>query len=641
MKFNFSIDPDGELDGNDASQEHFTGHRLSSVARELGQNTNDARSDKAKENDQPAVISFKKISVDAKDIPDLIGLKEKLNGSLDYAKNHLENEDLTSFYTKALSTAELKRIPVLRVSDWNTRGLEGPFEGTTPVVAFAKGKGISKKSSKSSGGSRGIGKNAIFTISDLRTLFFSTCSLNKKSNKQEILSQGKAVLISDIHNEEIRKGTGYWGRKGAKAVSGEKSLPGWLKRSGHIPDIADIRGLSLFAIGFNQGPKWHFKLAASALSTFFSAIQQGFLEFQIKDGNHQLTINKASYFQFFENKSILNELDDDEKVSFNKAKCYAGILRDADAGKPNIIVEHFQNSKMGKFRLCILVKDDLPRRVALIRTGMLITESMPYLQRFSGKDFAAVLQARTEKGMEFLRSLEGAEHNALEPDRIDDKKHRESAKRTLFEITKRARAALDKHIKIEVEDSDDIDELAQYFPFELGEGNEDKEKNELNPLGLLKLTPKPIHKPKMEIRSPEGGDEGDDEDGDGNGENENGGDGNEGSGSGQGDKKIQKRVPVTISNVRAVLLHGDATKRRLSFSVDNGGDFNVAVYIAGSDEDESISILNASPGIAENGQIKFVDVTPKSRIVTDIEMSSSFQGALKAYAFIEEKSTDD
>ena len=640
MKFNFSIDPDGELDGNDASQEHFTGHRLTSVAREIGQNTNDARSEAAIEEGKPAVVAFERIDVPADQIPDLNGLKEKLNGCLEYAENHLENDEYAKFYKKAIQVISKKHISVLRVSDWNTRGLEGPFEGATPVIAFAKGKGISKKSTVNSGGSRGIGKNAIFTISELRTSFFSTYSLNKKSGKREYLSQGKAVLISDLKGKKIRKGTGYCGLPNAEAIVGEKEIPDWMKRSGHVPvEAVDQSGLSLFALGFNQGPNWHLHLAASAITTFFSAIQQGFIEFRVIDGENNLVINRESYLGFFDNLEIVKPLDAEEIRHFDKAKVYAKILEDAEAEDPSVVVEQFENPKVGNFKLCIRVQDGMPRNVALIRTGMLITESMPNLKRFSGKDFAAVLQAQTEKGMAFLRSLEGAEHNALEPDRIDDKATRNKAKKTLDEVTRRAREILDKHIRVEAEDADDIDELAQYFPYEMGQGEEDKEKNELNPLGKLMLVPKPAKKSiKFKPR------EGENSDSTGGFEGDTGTDtGESGSGSGagngsgakdkSGDKPTNKRESVGISNIRAPLLAESKIKRRVSFTIDGEDDFELALFIAGADHDDSLAVKDSSLGVVHEGKIRFSGIKKNQRLSTDVELQSEFSGAIKAFAY--------
>lgn len=643
MKFNFSIDPDGELDGNDASQEHFTGHRLTSVAREIGQNTNDARSDDACTASVPAVVSFEKIYLSPDEIPDISGLREKLRGCINYAKEHLGNQEYVRFYQEALTALSKARIPTLRVSDWNTTGLEGPFSGASPAIAFAKGKGISKKASATSGGSRGIGKNAIFTISDLRTSFFSTYYRDKTSGELAFLSQGKSVLISDLDNSSIRRGTGYCGGPKAMAIESEEDVPHWLQRIHHKPkgQILDLRGLSLFALGFNQGADWHFKLAASALITFFSAIQRRRLEFHITDSKNTQIIDHKSYLDFFEDAQIVQSLDADEKRQFDKAKIYATLLEEAEAESASVRVEYFESQNLGKFRLCIKVQDDLPKTVALIRTGMLITESMPLLSKFSGKDFVAVLEAQTDKGVSFLRSLEGAEHNALEPDRIENSDERKKARKLLRDVTKRAREIIDRYISIEIDKADEIEELAQFFPYEIDPSEDDREKSELNPLGRLILVPKQRRIGKPHFRAPENDDDVTPVDykpiinhGDSRENPAGGPDGSRLRGDTESALSVGgKKELVDIYNVRAPIGGGTSSRRRISFTAADEGDLEIALFISGADEDYPLFVKESSVGVVNSGRVLVSGVAQGQRLTIDAVLSEEFTGAIKIVAY--------
>lgn len=275
MKFNFSIDPDGEIDGNNSSQEHFAGKRIHSVARELGQNANDARSEEAQDNNLPAIISFKKITLKTSEIPDIAGLVNKIKACKKFSDDVLKNKEQSRFYENALKVASKPSIGVLQVTDVNTTGLEGPHirssdHPSTPIIAFSKGNGLSDKGTNTAGGSRGIGKNAIFTVSTLGTLFYSTLTLNRESKQETHYTQGKSVLVSHIDEKgNIRKGTGFCGDEKNNAIQGVINIPKWLKR--------EKKGLSLFALGFDPVTNWDTELSIAALTTFFWLCQRNLL----------------------------------------------------------------------------------------------------------------------------------------------------------------------------------------------------------------------------------------------------------------------------------------------------------------------------------------------------------------------------
>lgn len=640
MKFRFSVDTDGEIDGNDASQEHFAGNRLSSVARELGQNTNDARSKEAIENDLPAVISFKKISLSTNDIPDISGLKEKLKGCKEFAEKNLKNSELTKFYENAIKIASKPKINVLQITDWNTTGLEGPYNTSsfTPITAFAKGKGVSDKGTNTAGGSRGIGKNAIFTISSLRTIFFSTYSIDRSNKNLTHYAQGKSVLISDIDNNgSIRRGKGYCGLDGALAKEGIKDLPTWLIRDSHIPH-ASTKGLSLFALGFEQENNWNIDLSIAALTTFFSAISQGLIEFHIENKNHSITLNKNNYINYFKDDDFLDYLQSNQEIFFNHAKIYAEILEESNKETPTVHVREFE-SEVGKFKLCISVDEGLHSKVAIIRTGMMITDRVQGLIRFSGKDFAATLEAQSETSIEFIRSLEGAEHNALQPDRIDDPKERKKAHRRLASITKRAREIINSYIKIETDDNVEINELAEFFPFQSNDVENDPEKGELNPLGKIKLAVK--KPPKVTPTKNTTNSKNNSGDNSGNGEDSRSDSGNgnlkkDGSGNthtgGDGSNSTYYLNTTDVSNIRAPYKKATPNSRIISFLPIINGTLQLNINVAGGDEDVPLIIKRVSDGELSSNKVILNKIEADKRISIKVEFDRDFQGAISLTA---------
>ena len=89
-------------------------------------------------------------------------------------------------------------------------------------------------------------------------------------------------------------------------------------------------------------------------------------------------------------------------------------------------IEQTENQHLGKCELRLLVREGMPRRVAVLRDGMLITQELDRLRRFAEyKDFVAVLECKSSKGNELLRAMEPPRHDDFEPDRLPRLKPRE------------------------------------------------------------------------------------------------------------------------------------------------------------------------------------------------------------------------
>ena len=102
-------------------------------------------------------------------------------------KSAKPNEKHVEFFKnaeKALGTR--KEIKLFLYEDFNTPGLSGADDDDNSTFSgCVLSEGISVGKDKTSGGSYGIGKNAIFGFSKLRTVFYS--SFNKKN---EFIFQG-------------------------------------------------------------------------------------------------------------------------------------------------------------------------------------------------------------------------------------------------------------------------------------------------------------------------------------------------------------------------------------------------------------------------------------------------------------------
>lgn len=194
----------GEAEGlGDAGIETFKDAPYASCAREAGQNSNDAAIK------LPVRLKFDVISVARAGFEAFSSLGGAIESCLQKAKHEKEID----FFSNAKYLIEQNEIKVLRIEDYNTRGLSGPpGEENTPFHSLLKGSGVSNDRSETSGGSFGIGKNASFAVSDLQTVFYSTVYSDAESGKDAFAAQGKIKLVSHVDDTGVpRRATGYWG----------------------------------------------------------------------------------------------------------------------------------------------------------------------------------------------------------------------------------------------------------------------------------------------------------------------------------------------------------------------------------------------------------------------------------------------
>jgi hypothetical protein len=269
-------DEGGEWDGfNDSGIETFKGNPIVSLGREITQNSRDGVLDVNK----PVRIEFDLINLPTSEIPDIGTLKSNVTKCLPYATK--SGGRATEFFKNATELLNKKNIPILKISDFNTKGVKGPCEHGTPYFAFMKATGESVKPTPDASGSFGIGKNAPYAVSELRTLFISTACKNDKGEIEQYF-QAKSVFMSFQDDLKTFRGKGYWGiKQGCLPITNPELIPEWLKRPISI-DTGEVElGTSLFVMGFTKPKNWQERLISSIVSNFFGAINDGKLEVEI------------------------------------------------------------------------------------------------------------------------------------------------------------------------------------------------------------------------------------------------------------------------------------------------------------------------------------------------------------------------
>lgn len=637
--FEFPIDASGQWEGfNDSGMEHFTGNPFQHVGREVPQNTLDAKAG------NPARILISLTKVSPSEIPDISSFSKTVDKCLDAATSE-NNEKAIKFFENARGLLKKKELLVLQIEDSNTTGVKGPCENGRPFFALLKATGQSQKSDTSTG-SYGIGKLAPFTVSGLRTVFVTTVWKDDKDQWHHYV-QGKSVLMSHYDGKKVRRGTGFWGAVNGclPITSMTEDVPAWLQRT-HGGEISGYAGTTLSILGFDAVKDWQDVIAANIVMNFFGAIKRGELEVSI-DGSHE--INSATLEELLANPALAKVADEQEGETghFKTIQSYLVALE----GGEGVAIENTQNLNLGDCEVRIFVGDGLPKRVAFLRNGMLITEDLPGLKRFGEfKDFVAVLECTSTKGQALMRGMEPPRHDAFEPERLPPDR-RSIGRTALKDLAAFVRDKLRRHAQDEVKDITNLDEMADFFADEEEEG--DAKKQEENPVGKIVIRARQV---KLKIRAPtyiptpnayihdleDGLDNPDDEqpEGENSGSGEGGtgiptpnetSDGDSASTGGMGSSQGGSYTATPIRDVRAVPL-ADKNKRRIAFTPLQNVMGRVQLQDSGADTDRPLKVVASSMGKIVNGLVDSLPMTAGKRIILEVELDREFVGTIKVIA---------
>lgn len=384
----------GDIEGfSNPALEWFKGSPLRALAREVCQNSLDAQY----EEDEPVRIEFKKEFVSTSLFPGMTGLQSILLKCKSFWSKE-GNEKTHTFINTALRDLREGKICVLRVSDYNTKGLEGPYSSyeITPWVSLVKGSAFSVKSSgKTAAGSYGIGKAAPFINSKYQTVFYRT-----KNIAGETAVQGVAHLMSFLDEsygdvDPIRRSVGYFGE-----TNGNIAVPNMTELD-RLYARTDV-GTDLFVPGFNfvvDGKNdWVNQMIGEILENFLMAIEYKNLVVSIE--GQDITRDTVRY------AIARNQKYAKDAYYFNKI-----LMAEPD----KIVDEDYNFHGMGQLRLRLLYANDLNKKILVVRkSGMKISEikGLP-----KGISYTGILELQGEQLNVFFREMENPTHDKWEPNR--------------------------------------------------------------------------------------------------------------------------------------------------------------------------------------------------------------------------------
>ena len=450
----------GEITGfNNAALDHFKGQRLSSMVREVIQNSLDApKIDQSK----PVKVTFKLHKIPKNDVPEVTHLRKHLVACRGEAQT--QNLKLAvQFYENAIKRIdEETEVKVLAMHDSNTKGLTGPTDKNYGAwAALVKGTGVSQKESNSLG-SFGHGSKAPFSLSDIRSVFY--LSHVSEEGKIEKRFQGKSIL--QTHNLEgsgDTQGTGYFGWASSEDCGPllDEEVPTWASKI--RADVDGVPGTTLLVPYFQLGESELPETAISCIANFFYAIDRGNLIVEISE---EVTLTEENireeYYRYKERLSDEKDFIDHQKIAMN----FDSILA---------IIEHSDKcygsqevKDLDKFTWFIkLLGDDEERRtrVAIARKdGMLIKHNPLKLERFPlTRSFEMFVCVDGKRGSELLKRVENPKHDDFEFDRIEDPQEKEEAEKKYERLTSKIREIVKRMASVDIEDEKSVSVLNRWF----------------------------------------------------------------------------------------------------------------------------------------------------------------------------------
>lgn len=389
------------------------------LTKEILQNSTDAPNHNLPAG-TPVRVRFELVYIDRDDIPDVDRLNSVIHKCYEYYPNGDDGIKLKAIQDAADKyLSQPGKVPVLKISDYNTTGLCGvrATKGSN-WSGLVRERSATNKTSGSSG-AFGVGKFAPFTFSDLRTVFYSTKTVN-----DETAFQGKALLTTFEEDDVEKSNIGLFADVTSTKYDAVFSME----------DIAPVfrrseLGTDIFVLGFKKDPDWMEQSAISVIEYFFYSIYKGKLEVEIVEGEKVISITQRNLGEMivsFDEYCAAHMKDD---VTFQyTAPSYWKLL----CGSHKVIKEHFvyNDKDMGGYELYLLTGDDVVEKKVLEmrQAGMKIREDSAFRipMNFTGIFIATGEGALSDEPEDnissFLRKCENQAHDDWAADEYREKK---------------------------------------------------------------------------------------------------------------------------------------------------------------------------------------------------------------------------
>lgn len=441
------------------------------LTKEILQNSTDAP-DSSLPKGTPVKVRFELIYIDRDDIPDVERLNEVIHKCYEYYSNGDDGAKLKRIQDAAERYLSCSgKVPVLKISDYNTTGLCGVLaEKGSNWSGLVRERSATNKTSSSSG-AFGVGKFAPYTFSSLRTVFYST-----KTIEGEIAFQGKSLLTTFKENNTLKHNIGLFADTTSHNFNAVLS----------IEDIAPVFrrekcGTDIFVLGFEKESDWMEQSAISVIEYFFYSIFKGNLEVEVAEGDKLISINQGNLGAMIASFKDYCDTYMKDDVTFQfTAPLYWDLL----TGPHKVIKEPFvyNGKNMGGYELYLLTGDNvIEKKVLEMRqAGMKIREDtgfriqMNFTGIFIATGFGASSDEPKDNISSFLRKCENQAHDDWAADEYPEEK--ETARGIINKIHKIILEAVKAEMPVFGEESVDAFGLSEFLPNEESDDDRKEEK---------------------------------------------------------------------------------------------------------------------------------------------------------------------
>ncbi|WP_147641116.1 hypothetical protein [Mammaliicoccus lentus] len=439
---------------NNTAIEMFLDNIVDSLTREVIQNSLDANDESL---DKPVIVEFSKFEITKDSIP---GYTDINDFALPKAKKYWEeknNKDTLDYLNLFNQTLNSDTIDVLKISDYNTKGLK-----QKNYDSLVNGNGYSEKDNMDSAGSKGIGKAAPFAASNLRMVFY-----NSLSTEGEYRSSGIMNFVSFNYDEEniTQERLSYCAdidnSKNKQFTFGQKNRN------------ENNYGTDLFIIGLKKFDTLYNDIILSALNNFLLAIYHGKLEIIVDNE----MLNSNTILDIIE-KFNETKLPADKQYKLNKTKNFYEVITSKDTLCFNMDDERFEKYDFVESAddglLYLLQHENANRTILQSRSaGMKIYER----NNISGNiNFSGIFQATGNKLNAFLKDIENANHNIWTPDRKQNNE-KKTAEKFLLDLYRWYKQKVTESFATSSEDEVEAFGVRSLLPLESNEKSEDSKKD--------------------------------------------------------------------------------------------------------------------------------------------------------------------
>ncbi|MBQ4446962.1 MAG: hypothetical protein II897_01540 [Clostridia bacterium] len=445
------------IDG-DSAVSTFKGTALPSLAKEVLQNSLDARKDKSK----PAVVKFSVFEIPSSDLPGKDDLYQALLSSK--SRNFDErsgNEKIRVFFEKALSTLTAEKISIMQISDFNTTGLTNPDADIlddaeskhSRWLKLVHGMGSTDKGGVS-GGSHGQGKSAALANSAIRTLFYSTIDQEGKRAFQGVAYVGTHKKPG---GNTLSQSVGYYGN----ADGNNSPLMECLSLNPSYK--RNEAGTDIYVAGFENTEHWIDIILLSVLNDYLVALWKDELVVYIGD---DIEISKKTLPDIFDRYRSAYEAIEGNPKDYYADKCldaiknpeYHSEAKEVDFYGVHGVIEVFLKTGIG-----------YPKRVSMVRQiGMKVLDKP---NQTSAMQYVGVMYIQGDELNAFLAGLENVQHTNWEVDRnSEDSK---LAKRRLNALYKYLNDIIRELLERTTSGHMDVDGLEEYFGIDVEDEREE------------------------------------------------------------------------------------------------------------------------------------------------------------------------